>query len=72
MWVKGMQDRGVRSVPSVSIEPPEHQSEAPTNGLVCPQSGVTQEGAQYCRLEKDACRSIKGRKYEKRREKKKL
>jgi hypothetical protein len=32
---KALGGRGVRSVPSVSIEAIEHQSEAPMDGLVC-------------------------------------
>jgi hypothetical protein len=45
---------GVRSVPSVSIEATEHQSEAPADGLVCGFWCRLTLEKQYCRLESDA------------------
>jgi hypothetical protein len=45
---------GERSVPSVSIEATEHQSEAPADGLVCAFWLRPTLEKQYCRLESDA------------------
>jgi hypothetical protein len=56
----------IRSLPSVSIEATEHQSEAPTDGLICALgSRLSLKRTQYRRLEKDlgggsapACRGL--------------
>jgi hypothetical protein len=52
---------GVRSVPSVSIEATEHQSEAPADGLVCAFWLRLTLKKQYSRLESDAWCGMKGK-----------